>query len=125
MRETEWFQFILMFYRFLREFEKHFSLKDTVREIQQTHPEMYPLPCYCLAPFLTLSLPLSLSAYELLLTIIVCLLNLRFSAQKRILTTFSLPLATPLLPLRINPRQQLPPPLLLEGPGQLQLLMKE
>jgi hypothetical protein len=53
-----------MFYRFLREFEKHFSLKDTVREIQQAHPEMYPLPCYCLAslpPPSSLSLFLSFS----------------------------------------------------------------
>ena len=35
----------VMFYlscRFLREFEKHFSLRDMVVEMQQAHPEMYP-----------------------------------------------------------------------------------
>ena len=41
---------------FLREFEKYFSLRELVQEMQEAHPEMYPAP---------LSLSLSLSDLSL------------------------------------------------------------
>ena len=35
--------YYIVFIRFLREFQKHFSLKDCVQEMQSNHPELYPL----------------------------------------------------------------------------------